>query len=1368
MDRREEIGGAPPESPGPVSAKSPYPGLRSFAREEADVFFGRDRCIGGMTETLQNTRFLAVLGPSGSGKSSLVRSGLFMHLEAGLARKAGARWTFLDIRHPRTTPFAELARLTLESERAPDPEGKAPEPSRTEIEERRKALARDPFALVRWWTERPGRHPDENLLLLVDQFEELFGYSTDRERNEVEAFIDLLLESAGQGKVPVYVVITMRSEFLGGCSLFPGLAEQINASLSLTPRMTREECREAIAGPAFGGDLVLEDVLVTAILNDMNSLARFDEPAEGEGETEAEAPEISQADLIARRADQLPLMQHVLNWMWNIQAHGPDARPGEPIRLTLEQYLALGRLRGAMNLHADDVMAGTGDPEAVSRIFRALTDQPTVATSGSAESSAVRRRRTIAQLAAEADVPPDRVRAIVDAYRAEGVSMLNPDPETFPRLEDGDEVDISHESLIRQWGALRGWIRDEGEAGRSWQELLRDVDKGQPITGLDLSERKGWWERTQPHAGWADRYTGRFAEVDGAMNRSIRREWRRKMLLRGATASGVALAAMSYVAVAGAWELQDTAEREAAAARVDKANARRDADAAARDSARAESRAAAAASAQARAQDAADKARKTADEARKTAEAARAAAATAARQVQLASVQLSVARKEGAEIQQRSQLLSNRIAERTKGQLGLVLAKPPSDAALVLQDVTKDLELLRDTDPPAFAAIEPERERRAGLHSTYRLETGEMRAAAGKTQESLTSAGSGPGANDALRLSQAVVLQGRAERMEGKEAEALASFERAVTILPPDDDDVSRAARAEAQYERAALLFDSGRQAEAAGAAQQCLDSLPAPTVEEYLGRRESGLALLEYDPVKTRVLLGQVQCRTLLAASAPSDRDVSGEWREVSNALKMSARTKTGDMIRSVDHSRARSEAIVRYFRKQKKPYAKSWPAELEDSLSAGFEGLLADDEDGNSAGIVIIQPGQFYPLDALHRVEANNALMRWYADGGAAEQLPLADALLVMKVNQGLTRSLPGSEVAAGMVRRVSDAYLDHGDNWIDLYGRLDSRSYDQVDSTFDQAVSLLHLHWMFLGADRADIGESDRAMLLGRLRRQGQRLVAAARENLESERYGTLLNNARNLHGSICYASTDADCLGLAAEIAQVERDSAEMVAKVASPLLAGARPEPVWADSAQVALGGFDPVTCFDSAGSMRVNRANQQQARAPASASRQCSMGRGRLQYSIRLGGQVWLFERQENLERFRKSPAQFAPRLGGYDFREIAKSRKDRPDVTNNAGIVFEGRLYLAQTYGQAVNPEEIARAESNWSTLKSAPETDPNAGESMADPNAAIEDAAEQAAVDAIESLESAADTAPNPPPDAPAPDDPTAPEAAMPEPRP
>ena len=244
----------------------------------------------------------------------------------------------------------------------------------------------------------------------------------------------------------------------------------------------------------------------------MNSLAQFDEPAaseDGAGDEPQGVAELRQSDLIARRADQLPLMQHLLNWMWN-QASARASAPDAAIHLTLDDYLALGGLRGAMSRHAREVMDSTGEPELTARIFRALTDQPAVATSGSAESSAVRRRRTVAELAAETGASEDQVRAVVEAFRAEGVSMLTPEPGVALELSQID-VDITHESLIRQWADLSGWIREEAESGRAWQELLRDIGEDKPIRGLDLSERRNWWQRAAPHEGWAARYGGGFA-----------------------------------------------------------------------------------------------------------------------------------------------------------------------------------------------------------------------------------------------------------------------------------------------------------------------------------------------------------------------------------------------------------------------------------------------------------------------------------------------------------------------------------------------------------------------------------------------------------------------------------------------------------------------------------------------------------------------------------------------------------------------------------------------------------------------------------------------------------------------------------------
>jgi hypothetical protein len=546
-----------------IPDRPPYPGLRSFKRQESLLFFGRDRLIDGMSAALEEKRFLAVLGPSGSGKSSLVRSGLFSHLDAGLASRAGSRWTYLDIQHPRTRPYRALARVTLAQEvlhSRPIGDDEDINASDTlfdfpaeQVAERQAELFKHPMSLLRWWEDRRS-HPDENLLLLVDQFEELFGYSTVKERDEVETFIDLLLNTTINPEIPIYVVITMRSEFLGGCSLFPGFAERINRGLSLTPRMKREECEMAIIGPAYGrANLDLDPLLVTTLLNDMSALSKLetadDTSAEDEGaRSDPVLADVRQADLIAQRADQLPLMAHALNWLWN-RACAPDPATGKSykVRLTRDDYLAIGGLRGSLSEHAKQVLGDEHRRQAVAeRVFRAVTDQPSVAMQGSAESSAVRRPRQLKEISEEAGVPMAEVAEVVNLFRADGVSMLTPDPSEW--LEPETEIDIAHESIIRQWKELGAWIRDEAEAGRAWKELLRSCDaKGATgvLRGLDLTDRDYWWKRQNPHAKWAERYGGRYDEVQDLLTRSRHAARNRRAVLFLSTGAMLALAAAS-------------------------------------------------------------------------------------------------------------------------------------------------------------------------------------------------------------------------------------------------------------------------------------------------------------------------------------------------------------------------------------------------------------------------------------------------------------------------------------------------------------------------------------------------------------------------------------------------------------------------------------------------------------------------------------------------------------------------------------------------------------------------------------------------------------------------------------------------------
>ncbi len=257
---------------------APYPGLRPFESEEQDIFFGRAKQTNQLLDKLERARFLAVVGPSGCGKSSLVRAGLIAALETGFMATAGTRWTVMSMR-PRETPFRRLAAAIVESGLA----GEARPDAAALVE---AGLQRGPLGLVEA-IRKSGASGRTSFLLLVDQFEELFRHDTAPVAGEADAFVAMLLAAASQRELPIFVVITMRSDYLGDCARFPGLAEAVSDSQYLTPRLSREECALAIRGPArvFGGDV--DAALVNRLLNDFGP-----------------------------NPDQLPVLQHALMRMW--------------------------------------------------------------------------------------------------------------------------------------------------------------------------------------------------------------------------------------------------------------------------------------------------------------------------------------------------------------------------------------------------------------------------------------------------------------------------------------------------------------------------------------------------------------------------------------------------------------------------------------------------------------------------------------------------------------------------------------------------------------------------------------------------------------------------------------------------------------------------------------------------------------------------------------------------------------------------------------------------------------------------------------------------------------------------------------------
>jgi formylglycine-generating enzyme required for sulfatase activity/energy-coupling factor transporter ATP-binding protein EcfA2 len=422
-----------------------------------------------MIDRLADRRLLAVTGTSGSGKSSLVRAGLLEALEMGLLANAGRAWRFAILR-PGAHPLEELARALLHAL------GLGADHARVD-----GVPDRGPLSIIEELRDRP-LADGANLLILVDQFEELFRFQGGAGYQEAETFAAVLLASRQQRDIPIYVVLTMRADFLGDCAQFEDLAEAINESLYLCPRLRRDQLIAAIENPAkvFGGDV--EAALIIQLLEDMGA-----------------------------NPDQLPLMQHVLSQLWD-QAKERD--PDRPL-LSLRDYLNDNGLKGSLSLHADRIFDTVIKDDATRtdtarRLFCLLTD-------GESAERAVRRPMRVKEAMEVTGEPLEKIASIADPFR--GPSFLMPPSDRS--LREDTVLDICHESLIRQWERIAEWVRIESNSAEQYHELERRAQRWRNIkggekeavllTGADLDLVLAWRDRERPNAAWAARYGSEFA-----------------------------------------------------------------------------------------------------------------------------------------------------------------------------------------------------------------------------------------------------------------------------------------------------------------------------------------------------------------------------------------------------------------------------------------------------------------------------------------------------------------------------------------------------------------------------------------------------------------------------------------------------------------------------------------------------------------------------------------------------------------------------------------------------------------------------------------------------------------------------------------
>jgi WD40 repeat protein len=418
----------------------PYKGLNYFEESDADLFVGREELTTRLVERVlslsprsstNQIRFLAVVGASGSGKSSLVRAGLIPSLRWN---KKSIDWQ-IHILTPTAHPLESLAAaLTQESN------------SVTATVTLMDDLGRDPRSLQIFAKRKLGSKDGSHLLLVVDQFEELF--SLCRSEEERSAFVASLLTAASEAAGPVIILITMRADFYAHCASYIELREALAQNQEYIGTMSDNELRRAIEEPARRGRWEVEPGLVELLLHDIGN-----EPG------------------------ALPLLSHALLETW-------QRRRGRI--MTLSGYTASGGVRGAIAETAEAVFADRFTPdqqEVARRIFLRLTELGDETATGD-----TRRRATLEELILK---PEDKntthtlLKELADARLV---------------VTSEDTVEVAHEALIREWPRLRGWLEDnrEGlrlhrqltEAAQEWEAFNRESDL--LYRGARLTQAQEW------------------------------------------------------------------------------------------------------------------------------------------------------------------------------------------------------------------------------------------------------------------------------------------------------------------------------------------------------------------------------------------------------------------------------------------------------------------------------------------------------------------------------------------------------------------------------------------------------------------------------------------------------------------------------------------------------------------------------------------------------------------------------------------------------------------------------------------------------------------------------------------------------------
>lgn len=395
--------------------RSPYVGLATFQEQDAHRFFGREKLTRVLVARVAAARFLVIAGPSGSGKSSLARAGLFPALKSGAVADS-ENW-FYEILSPGRHPLVELGRVVASLTK-----------NLSAGDELEQAGRTNPTLLHRRAEIALGDQRSRRLVLLIDQFEELFTQVTDE--TEQAAFVGLVAHALNAENGRVTIVCSTRSDFIGDWAAYPSLNAQLSRGVIQIPPMQSDELVSAIARPALQVGLQIDPDLVKQVLDDTQA-----------------AP------------GALPLMQFALDDLFQY-----ESSKGGLIALTLDDYLERGGLQKALARHADTEFAKlNGDEQQIARtIFSGLIEP--------GKGTVDAKRTALFSELVPTGSDPSQTRGVLSKLADARLVITD-------QQDQHETVTLAHERLIDAWGWLRRLVDDNREVITLQNEIAEDAQE---------------------------------------------------------------------------------------------------------------------------------------------------------------------------------------------------------------------------------------------------------------------------------------------------------------------------------------------------------------------------------------------------------------------------------------------------------------------------------------------------------------------------------------------------------------------------------------------------------------------------------------------------------------------------------------------------------------------------------------------------------------------------------------------------------------------------------------------------------------------------------------------------------------------------